>query len=77
MLNTTSPTWLLGGWFGALAALIASVSMDATLPMSALLLMMGMAPAILTLLTRAGTMTPSTVEGFRPATVRPGAQTRG
>ena len=46
MLNKNSQMWLLGGWLVAVVALVAwSVAIDARLSTSALLLVVGIAPA--------------------------------
>lgn len=52
MLNAITRTWLVGGlWFATLAIIVASsVAMDAKLSTSALLLIVGVAPAIVVLL---------------------------
>jgi FtsH-binding integral membrane protein len=51
MLNALFRTWLVAGlWFAALAVIVASsVAMDAKLSTTALLLIVGVAPAILVL----------------------------
>ena len=53
MLNDVSRTWLVGGvWFATFAVIIAcSVAMGATLSTSALMLMAGVAPAVVMVLT--------------------------
>jgi hypothetical protein len=52
MLNAITRAWLVGGlWFATLAIIVASsVAMDAKLSTSALLLIVGVAPAIVVLL---------------------------
>ena len=55
MLHSISPTWLFSGWFAAVALAVTwSVTMDARLSTSALLLVIGLAPAVVMLLLRAG-----------------------
>jgi hypothetical protein len=69
MLNHVSPnhvsrTWLVGGvWLAALAIIIAwSVAMGARLSTSALLLVIGVAPAIVMVLIGAGAPSPTVAE---------------
>jgi hypothetical protein len=63
MLKRTSATWLLGFWFAAVAVIVAwSVGVDAKLSTSALLLVVGMAPAIVMLLIQAGAASPTVAE---------------
>ena len=62
MLKSISPTWLLGGWFAVVAVIIAwSVAMDARISTSALLLLIGVAPAVVMVLIRAGAAPSPTV----------------
>jgi len=62
MLKSISRTWLLGGWFAAVAVIVAwSVGMDARLSTSALLLLIGVAPAVVMVLIRAGAAPSPTV----------------
>jgi hypothetical protein len=63
MLNSISRTWLLGSWFAAVAVIVAwSVAMDARLSTSALLLVIGVAPAVVMVLIRAGAPSPTVAE---------------
>ena len=62
MLKKVSLTRLLGGWFAAVAVIVAwSVAMDARLSTSALLLLIGVAPAVVMVLIRAGAAPSPTV----------------
>ena len=62
MLKSISPTWLLGGWFAAVAVIIAlSVAMDARLSTSVLLFVIGVAPAVVMVLIGAGAAPSPTV----------------
>jgi hypothetical protein len=63
-VNNVSRTWLVGGvWFAALAVTVAgSVAMDARLSTSALLLVMGVAPAAVILLMGLGAPPPTVAE---------------
>ena len=62
MLKSISRTWLLGGWFAAVAVIVAwSVAMDARLSTSALLLLIGVAPAVVMVLIGAGAAPSPTV----------------
>jgi len=63
MLNSTLPVWLLGGWFAAAAAaVVSSVGMDARLSTTALLLGVGLAPAVVMLLIGANSSSPTVAE---------------
>jgi hypothetical protein len=63
MLKSISPTWLLGGWFSAVAVIVAwSVAMDARLSTSALLLLIGVAPAVVMVLIGASAPPPTVAE---------------
>lgn len=64
MLNDVSRRWLAGGvWFGTLAAIIAcSVALGASLSTSALLLVLGVAPAGVMLLVGFGAPPPTVAE---------------
>jgi hypothetical protein len=62
MLKSISRTRLLGGWFAAVAVIVAwSVAMDARLSTSALLLLIGVAPAVVLVRIRAGAAPSPTV----------------
>jgi hypothetical protein len=62
MLKSISRTRLLGGWFAAVAVIVAwSMAMDARLSTSALLLLIGVAPAVVMVLIRAGAAPSPTV----------------
>jgi hypothetical protein len=64
MLNTVSRVWIVGGvWSAALAGLIAtSMAMGARFSTSALLFVIGAAPAAVMILIRAGAPSPSVTE---------------
>ena len=64
MMNWVSRLWLVGSiWSAALAGLIAtSVAMDARLSTSALLFVLGAAPAVVMVLIRAGAPAPTVAE---------------
>ena len=63
MLKSLSPTWLLGGWFAAVAVIVAwSVAMDARLSTSALLLLIGVAPVAVMVLLGASAPSPTVAE---------------
>ena len=64
MLNNVSRTWLVGGvWLAALALTVGgSVAMDARLSTSALLLVLGLAPAGIILLMALGAPPPTVAE---------------
>jgi hypothetical protein len=63
MLNLVIPKWLLGAWFTAAAALVASsVKLDARLSTTVLLLVVGVAPAIIMCLLHAGSAPPTVAE---------------
>ena len=63
MLKSIAPTWLLGGWFAAVAVIIAwSVAMDARLSTSALLLLIGVAPVAVMVLLGASAPSPTVAE---------------
>ena len=62
MFKSISRTWLLGGWFAAVAVIVAwSVAMDARISTSALLLLIGLAPAVVMVLIGAGAAPSPTV----------------
>ncbi len=64
MLQTVSRAWIVGGiWSAALATVIAtSMAMDARLSTSALLFVIGAAPAVVMILIRAGAPSASVTE---------------
>jgi hypothetical protein len=63
MLNIVIPKWLLGAWFAAVAAIVASsVRLDARLSTTVLLLVVGVAPAIVMYLIQAGAAPPTVAE---------------
>ncbi len=63
MLKSISPTWLLGGWFAAVAVIIAlSVAMDARLSTSALLFVIAVGPVAVMVLIGAGASAPTVAE---------------
>jgi len=63
MLNNLIPKWLLGAWFTAVAPAVASsVSLDARLSTTLVLLVLGVAPAIVMYLIQAGAAAPTVAE---------------
>ena len=63
MMNIAIPKWLLGAWFAAVAALVASsVHLDARLSTTVLLLVLGMAPGVIMCLIQAGAAPPTVAE---------------
>jgi len=63
MLNISIAKGLLGGWFAAVAAIVASsVSVDARLSTTILLLVVGVAPAVIMCLIHAGAAPPTVAE---------------
>ena len=63
MLNIVIPKWLLGAWFATVAAVVASsVRLDARLSTTALLLVVGVAPAVIMWLIQAGAASPTVAE---------------
>jgi hypothetical protein len=63
MLNSISRAWMLGGWLVAVAVAVAlSVGMDAKTSTSALLLAIGVVPAVVIGFMRAGAPSPSVAE---------------
>jgi hypothetical protein len=63
MLNIVIPKWLLGAWFAAIAAIVvSSVRLDARLSTTALLLVVGVAPAVIMWLIQAGAASPTVAE---------------
>jgi hypothetical protein len=63
MLNNVIPKWLLGAWFTAVAAAVASsVRLDARLSTTIVLLVLGVAPAIVMYLIQAGAAAPTVAE---------------
>ena len=63
MLKSISRTRLLGGWFAAVAVIVAwSVAMDARLSTSALLFVIGVAPVAVVVLIGAGAPSPTVAE---------------
>jgi hypothetical protein len=63
MLNGISPTWLLGSWFAVVALVVAwSVSLEARFSTSALVVAVGVAPAVVMRLLRAGAPSPTVAE---------------
>jgi hypothetical protein len=63
MLNISIPRWLLGAWFTAVAVIVASsVSLDARLSTTVLLLVVGGAPAVIMCLIHAGAAPPTVAE---------------
>jgi hypothetical protein len=69
MLNLIVVKWLLGAWFTAVVALVASsVRLDARLSTTVLLLVVGVAPAIIMCLLQAGSAPPTVAEILYAAT---------
>jgi hypothetical protein len=63
MLSTGFGSWLVGGWVTALAAIVAiSLAMDANASTTALLLGLGVAPALVMGLIAAGASPPTVAE---------------
>jgi hypothetical protein len=63
MVNIAIPKWLLGAWFTAVAAIVASsVRLDARLSTTFLLLVVGTAPAVIMCLIQAGAAPPTVAE---------------
>jgi hypothetical protein len=72
-ISNVSSRWLLGGWLGAIAVIVAiSVGMDAQLSTSAFLLGIGMAPPIVFMFMRAGAPSPTVAEILNSATAKDG-----
>ena len=73
MVKTTTRMWLLGAWFAAGAVSVAwSVNLGASLSTSALLVALGVAPAIVMLLIDAGAPSPSVAEILRSVNAEDG-----
>jgi hypothetical protein len=73
MLKGNSQMWLLGGWFLAVAFIVAwSVGLNARLSTTALLLAIGLAPAVVMLILRAGAPSPSVAEILRAVDAKGG-----
>ena len=69
MLNDVIPKWLLGAWFTAAAVTVASsVSLDARFSTTVLLLVVGVAPAVVMYLLHAGAASPTVAEILYAAT---------
>jgi len=63
MLNLVIPKWLLGAWFATVAAIVASsVRLDARFSTTVLLLVVGVAPAMVMFLIQAGAAPPTVAE---------------
>jgi hypothetical protein len=63
MVNPVIPKFVLGAWFTAVVALVASsVRLDARLSTTVLLLVVGVAPAIIMCLLHAGSAPPTVAE---------------
>ena len=63
MLKSVSRTRLLGGWFAAVAVIVAwSVAMDARLSTSILLLLLGVAPVVVMVLIGPSAPSPTVAE---------------
>ena len=63
MSNNVARTWLLGGWFAAVAVIVAlSVAMGARLSTSALFLVVGIAPVVVMVIIGAGAPPPTVAE---------------
>jgi hypothetical protein len=71
MLNNAIAKGLLGGWFAAVAAIVASsVSVNARLSTTVLLLVVGVAPAVIMWLIHAGAAAPTVAEILYAANVK-------
>jgi len=63
MLNHIIPKWLLGAWFVAVAAVVASsVRLDAHLSTTVVLLVVGVAPGVIMCLIHASAAPPTVAE---------------
>lgn len=63
MVNSTSRTWLLGGWMAVLALVVTvSVLMAARLSTTMLLVVLGIAPGIVIAVLKDGEATPTVAE---------------
>jgi hypothetical protein len=63
MLNIAIPKWLLGAWFASVAGIVASsVSLDARVSTTVLLLVVGVAPGVIMCLIQAGAAPPTVAE---------------
>ena len=72
-ISNINSKWLLGGWLGVMAVLVAfSVGMHARVSTSAFLLALGMAPPIVFMLLRAGAPAPTVAEILHAATTKDG-----
>jgi hypothetical protein len=72
-ISDISSRWLLGGWLGVVAVLVAfSVGMHARVSTSAFLLALGMAPPLVFMFMRAGTPAPTVAEILHTATTKDG-----
>jgi hypothetical protein len=70
-LKVAAPTWVLGAWFASVAGIVAgSIGLDATASTSLLLLMIGMAPAVVILFLRAGAPPPTVAEILHAANAK-------
>jgi predicted membrane protein len=69
MLINVIPKWLLGAWFTAVAAIVASsIRMSVRLSTSVVLLIIGVAPAVIMYLIQAGAAPPTVAEILYTAT---------
>lgn len=72
-ISNISSRWLLGGWLGVMAILVAfSVAMHARVSTTAFLLALGMAPPIVFMFMRAGAPAPTVAEILHTATSKDG-----
>ena len=69
MLNNLIPKWLLGAWFSAVAALVASsITLNARVSTTILLLVVGVAPAVVMCVLQASAAPPTVAEILYAAT---------
>jgi hypothetical protein len=69
MLTNVIPKWLLGAWFTAVVVIVASsLRMNVRLSTSVVLLIVGVAPAVIMYLIQAGAAPPTVAEILYKAT---------
>jgi uncharacterized membrane protein (Fun14 family) len=69
MLNNLIPKWLLGAWFAAVVAVVgSSINLNARVSTTILLLVIGVAPAVVMYLIQAGAAPPTVAEILYAAT---------
>jgi hypothetical protein len=75
MMSNVSGGWLLAVWFAVVSlTVVGSVAMGAGISTSALLLLMGVAPAVVMLLIGAGAPSPTVAEILYSVNTRDGRQ---